>query len=87
MFGRFLAAAAVAGVILAGVPAVSYAQASGGDQTKSMPMKKGMTKKSMGKSKKSMEGHKMDNIADKLNACQAMPQADRQSCMSKAMGM
>jgi hypothetical protein len=37
--------------------------------------------------KQSAEGHKMDNIADQLNACQAKPQAERQSCIDQATRM
>jgi hypothetical protein len=35
-------------------------------------------------SRASAQGHKLDNIADRLNACQAQPEAQRQSCMSSA---
>lgn len=53
-----------------------------------MPMKKAAAKKgAMHHMKMSKEGHKMDNIADKLNACEMKPTADRQSCISDATKM
>lgn len=53
---------------------------------KKMPMHKAAAKTPM-KMKMSKEGHKMDNIADKLNACEMKPTADRQSCISDATKM
>ncbi len=77
-----IASAAVAGLMLTGaVTTTAFAQ--GQPMKKSMPMKKGSAMhKSMAK-----EGHKMDNIADKLNACQSKPASDRQSCMDAATKM
>ena len=57
--------------------------------------KKSMAKKSTAKkpaaqktamASKSMKGsnRRLDNIADKLNACQAKPMGERQSCMDNA---
>jgi hypothetical protein len=60
---------------------------------KAMPMKKAAAKKAPMhkaggmKMKMSKEGHKMDNVADKLNACETKPAADRSSCISDATKM
>ena len=78
-----IAAAALFGFVLALQPGAASAQASGSTtatQHKPMkPMSHGGGMKQMGK-----PGHSMDNIADKLNACQAKPEADRKSCMDQA---
>jgi hypothetical protein len=37
--------------------------------------------------KQTAQGHKLDNIADKLNACGALPAAERQSCIDQATRM
>ena len=78
-----IASAALVGLMAGGaVTTPAFAQASQ-PAKKSMPMKKGSAMhKGMAR-----EGHKMDTIADKLNACQAKPAADRQSCMDSATRM
>jgi hypothetical protein len=83
-----IASAAVAGLMMTGaVTTTAFAQTSGDQPAKkSMPMKKGsMHKGGMGGMAK--DGHKMDNIANQLNACQAKPATDRQSCMDSATKM
>ena len=82
-----IAGAALAGLMMTGaVTTTAFAQTSGDQPMKKsmpMPMHKGSAMhKSMAK-----EGHKMDNIADKLNACEMKPTADRQSCISDATKM
>jgi hypothetical protein len=37
--------------------------------------------------KQTAQGHKLDNIADKLNVCGGRPPAERQSCMDEATRM
>lgn len=98
MFARHVvAAAALVGLMMAGAMAGSaLAQTNTGDQQTqtapatpmNTPMKKsthkGAMPRSSGKTMSSKEGHKLDNIADKLNACETMPQAQRQSCIDDA---
>ncbi|HTP81630.1 MAG TPA: hypothetical protein VMQ11_01730 [Alphaproteobacteria bacterium] len=88
-----IAAAAVVGLMSTGaVTTTAFAQTSQPANTsmpmKSMPMKKGSAMHSgMHKGGMAKEGHKMDHVADKLNACQAKPAAERQSCMDSATKM
>ncbi len=77
MLGRLVASTAVA-LLLIGSPALVMAQATNG-QTKAAPMHKAMKKGGKGAM---MKGHKMDNVADQLNACQAKAASERQSCMN-----
>lgn len=82
-----IASAALVGLTMTGaVTTTAYAQASG-SQTMA-PAKKPMHKGSaMHKGGMAKEGHKMDNIADKLNACQSKAMNERQSCMDAATKM
>ena len=92
MFARHvIAAAAVVGLMMTGAMASSALAQTNGAQPaqsapakpmkKSMPMHKGAMH---GKKMSSKEGHKLDSIADKLNACEMQPQAQRQSCINDA---
>ncbi len=85
MFARYVIAAAalVALVATGAVTNSALAQTNGGSQA--APAKP-MMKKSMHKGGGHMakEGHKMDNIADKLNACEMKPQSERQGCINDA---
>ncbi len=78
-----IASAVVAGFMMTGVVATT-ALAQGQPMKKSMSMKKGSAMHSEMHKGMAKEGHKMDNIADKLNACQSKPAGDRQSCMDAA---
>lgn len=94
MFARHVvAAAALVGLMMTGAMTGSaMAQTNSGAQpaqtAPAHPMNKSMHKGAMhhtsGKKMSSKEGHKLDNIADKLNACQMKPQADRQACIDDA---
>ena len=87
MFAKhLLTAGAVIGLLMTGaVTGAALAQAPAAEK----PMKKSMPmhKSSMHKGGMAKEGHKMDNIADKLNQCQTMPQAQRGGCMDSATKM
>lgn len=83
-----IVAAALVGLMMTGAMAGSaLAQTNG--TTQAAPAKNSM-QKSMHKgtmhrqSARAKEGHKLDNIADKLNACEMKPEAERQSCISDA---
>ncbi len=39
----------------------------------------------MAKGRMGQRGHMMDNVGDKLNACQQRPAAERQACMDSAV--
>jgi hypothetical protein len=85
-----IAGAALVGLMVTGaVTTTAFAQTSGAQpMKKSMPMHKGSAMHSdMHKGGMAKEGHKMDNIADKLNACQAKSAGERQSCMDAATKM
>jgi hypothetical protein len=45
------------------------------------------SKTSSSSGKQMAQGHKLDNIADKLNACGGRPAAERQACMDQATHM
>ncbi|HTY69682.1 MAG TPA: hypothetical protein VMH36_23710 [Alphaproteobacteria bacterium] len=83
-----IASAALVGLVATGaVTTTAFAQDSQ-PAKKAMPMKKGSAMHSeMHKGGMAKEGHKMDHVADKLNACQAKPAAERQSCMDSATKM
>ena len=90
MVRYFLACAAVLGLLLAGGIGPVAAQTSTAPATeqpkakpaaKKMEMHQGMVKSSKMPMK---EGHRLDNVADKLNGCQARPQNERQRCMDEA---
>ncbi len=86
-----IASAALVGLMATGAaPTTAFAQDN--QAKKSMSMKKGSAMhsemhSSMHKGGMAKEGHKMDHVADKLNACQAKPAAERQSCMDSATKM
>ena len=95
MFARHVvAAAAVVGLMMTGAMAGSALAQTNGSQPaqsapakpmkKSMPMHKGAMHHASGKKMSAKSGHKMDNIADKLNACEMKPQSERQSCINDA---
>lgn len=86
-----IAAAALVGLMATGAVTTSaFAQAAGATTAASAkkapmkPMKKAMHKSS---AKSAKAGHKMDNVADKLNACETKAAADRQSCINDATRM
>jgi hypothetical protein len=92
MMRQVLVSTAIAGLLVLMEPGLVAAQTSTAPAaqpqktTAAKPMKKA-THKPMAK-KASMGGHhSMDNIADKLNACQAKAMSDRQSCMDAATKM
>jgi hypothetical protein len=86
-------AAVAIGFLVAVQPAPSHAQTSSTTTMQKKPAakkpaaKKKMATKSKSGSKTMKSGHKMDNVADKLNACQSKAMADRQSCMDMATKM
>ena len=81
-----IAAAALVGLMATGaVTTTAFAQSSGSQAT--APMKKAPAKKAMHSGKMAKEGHKMDSIADKLNACETKAPADRQGCINDATRM
>jgi len=45
------------------------------------------TKGSSSTNKQMAQGHKLDNIADQLNACATRPTSERQSCIDQATHM
>ena len=81
MTRRFMIFAALAALLAAG-PVTAMAQGMS-DQSKAKPM---MQKKMAKKGPMKATG-KLDNIADKLNACEMKPQAERQSCLDAATKM
>jgi hypothetical protein len=84
-----IATVALVGLTMTGmVTTVAFAQSSG-TQTMAPAKKPMMMKKEMhkGSAKMAKEGHKMDNIADKLNACEMQPTDQRQSCINSATRM
>jgi hypothetical protein len=89
MIRYHLMAAAVSGLVLAAQPGPAAAQsAPAATQPKSSmtggPMMGGQqsAKKPMMRSTK--KGHRMNDVADRLNACQRHEPAHRQSCMEQA---
>lgn len=96
MFAKHLiAAAAVAGLMATGAfVGTAAAQTTAPAAAPAKPMaKKAAPKHAMhhamhhAHAKMSKAGHKMDNVADKLNACEMKPSADRQACISDATKM
>ena len=86
-----IAAAALVGLMATGaVTTTAFAQTAGttaATPAKKAPMKKhAPMHKAMHKAA-AKEGHKMDSIADKLNACETKAAADRQSCINSATHM
>jgi hypothetical protein len=81
-----IATAALVGLMTTGaMTTTAFAQTSNSQtMAPAKPMKKEMHK---GSGKMAKEGHKMDNIADKLNACQTMPADQRQGCVDNATKM
>jgi hypothetical protein len=95
MIRHLIASAAVFGLIVAMQPAPAAAQTSTTTTQPAKPAAKKPATKSAAKkpaAKKSMasakpakgSNRKLDNIADKLNACQAKPMGERQNCMDAA---
>ena len=86
MIRHVFAATALLGLVLAAYPSPAAAQMSGSTATTQQhkPAKAMGHRGSM--SKKMGPGHRMDNIADKLNACQQKAQAERKMCMDQATG-
>ncbi len=84
-----IASAALVGLMATGAVTTTALAQDSQPAKKSMPMKKGsaMQHSEMHKGGMAKEGHKMDHMADKLNACQAKPAAERQSCMDSATKM
>jgi len=84
-----IASAALVGFLMTGaVTTTAFAQATGAQTT--APAKKPMHKGGAmhkGSGKMAKEGHKMDNIADKLNACELQPMDQRQGCIDSATKM
>lgn len=79
----FVAFALAAALPNAGVGQTPAQPATSNDQ---MPMKRMMMDKRHGASMHMhRSGHRMDTIADKLNACQLQPQAERQLCIDRAV--
>jgi hypothetical protein len=80
MLRHLFTSLALVGFVLAVQPHPAAAQNSSSSTTaqhKPMAKRGHMMKPGMAK-----PGHQMDNVADKLNACQAKPQGERQSCMN-----
>jgi hypothetical protein len=80
------------------MPGQSTQQMGAGDQSaqpmgQSAPKRKsaksssGMKNSSSTTNKQMAQGHKLDNIADKLNACATRPTSERQSCIDQATHM
>jgi len=85
MIRHLFAATALLGLILAAQPTPAAAQTSGSTATTQHKPAKAMAHHGA-MSKKMGPGHRMDNIADKLNACQQKAQAERKMCMDQATG-
>jgi hypothetical protein len=98
MIRHAIAAAAVLGLLIGMQPVSASAQTSSSTtatQAKKPMAKKSTAKKTMAKkpaaqktamASKPMKGnHRLDNVADKLNACMAKPVGERQPCMDQAL--
>ncbi len=85
MVRHMFAAVALTGFVLAIQPSPAAAQTSEGSPAASQhkPMKKMGQRSGMAK-RMAKPGHQMDNIADKLNACQQRAEGERKMCMDQA---
>lgn len=94
MIRTLFASVALIGMVLVVHPSPLAAQTSpstpAAEQPKAPTTAKGRmmgsraTAKKPAMARKTMPGHRLDNIADRLNTCQKRPQAERQSCMEQA---
>lgn len=81
---RHLVAAGLVAFVLSNIAAAQTPPAQTSNDH--MPMKKMMMDKRHASSMPMhRSGHRMDTIADKLNACQLQPQAERQMCIDRAV--
>jgi hypothetical protein len=80
-------AAGLVALSIASTPLAAQAQAPTPPANDQMPMKHMMMDKrhASGMPMHKSGHHRMDTIADKLNACQLKPQAERQLCIDRAV--